>query len=361
MNEKISSMQFGLLFFSFVGATIILIVPGVMVSFAKQDAWISVFPASISGVVCILIMTALANRYPGLTITQYGSRIVGKWLGKCLGLYYLFFLFLFISQTVNNHIEFVSSVLLPESPSLVIILALLVICCLTVRGGIEVIGRCTEFLIPIIILFLIPLFILALKDSDPGQLKPLLARGLLPVLQGAIVPTAWMSQFFFFGWLIPFLNQPEKARRISLIALGGVIILMVIIDVLTIMVFGPVTDKLSFPFLSVIQYIGIQGSFERLEAFAVSMWMMGIFLKASVLLFIFCLHISHLFELQDYRKFMIPVTLLSVIGSVWVSTNAAELNDFLTFTYPVMGLVNQTLIPLLLLIIDVLKKKHSLL
>ena len=64
------------------------------------------------------------------------------------------------------------------------------------------------------------------------------------------------------------------------------------------MVFGPITGKLNFSFLRVIQYIGIVGSFERLEAIAVSIWVMGIFVKVSVLLFMFCLSVSQLFGIR---------------------------------------------------------------
>lgn len=180
---RITGTQLGLLLFSFVGATIILIVPGVMVAFAKQDAWMSVFPAALTGLLSIWVMTVLAQRYPGLTITQYSSKIVDKWLGKCLGFYYFYFLFVMICQIVSTHIGFISLVLLPESPSIVVSLSLLILCGLAVYAGIEVIGRCNEFLMPLLIVLLIPLIILAIKESDPGQFKPFLGEGKLQILQ----------------------------------------------------------------------------------------------------------------------------------------------------------------------------------
>ncbi|WP_274649527.1 GerAB/ArcD/ProY family transporter [Paenibacillus humicola] len=354
--EKITGTQLGLLLFSTVGATLILIVPGIMVAFAKQDAWMSVFPAALTGLLSIWVMTTLAQRYPGLTITQYGSKIIGKWLGIFLGFYYCHYLIALISQSLNQHIQFISLVLLPKSPSLVIILTLMCLCGLTVYAGIEVIGRCNELLTSLIVVLLIALCILAIKESDPGQLKPLLGEGIQPILQGAVGPSPWMSQFFFLGWLLPVLNQPEKARKISLISLLGLVLLIFIIDLMTIMVFGPLTDKLNFSFLSVIQYVGIEGSFERLEAIAVSMWMMAIFIKISVLLFMLCLNVSHLFNIPNYRGIVTPLTLLCVIGWACVYTNSTELQNELTFQFPVAGNFIQIVIPLLLLTIDTLKR-----
>ena len=304
--EKITPIQLGLLIFSFVVSTLILSVPGVMVAFAKQNAWLSVFPASLTGLVSIWVMTTLANRYPGMTIMQYSSKIVGKWLGKFIGFYFTYYLFFFITSTVNEHAGFINIVLLPRTPSLIGIVTILILCGFAVIAGIEVIGRCNEFIAPLIILFLIPLFILSMGDSDPAQLTPILGEGIQPVLKGAVVPSAWMSQFFFMGWLLPYLNQPEKARKLSLIALLSMIVLIVVIDLLTIMVFGPITGKLNFSFLRVIQYTGIVGSFERLEAIAVSIWVTGIFVKVSVLLFMFCLSVSQLFGIPNYRASRFP-------------------------------------------------------
>lgn len=357
VTEKISANQIGFLIFTFVVSTLILSVPGVMVGFAKQDAWMSVFPASLTGIISIWVMTTLANRYPGLTIMEYSSRIVGKWLGKIFGFYFTYYLFFFISSTVNEHAGFINTVLLPRTPSYVGIVTILVLAGLAVFSGIEVIGRCNEFLVPIIIALLIPLFILSIGDADPGQLKPVLGEGMMPVLKGAVVPSAWMSQFFFMGWLLPYLNQPQKARKASFIALISMVVLIVIIDLVAIMVFGPISGRLNFSFLRVVEYIGIVGSLERMEALAVSVWIMGIFVKVSVLLFMFCLSVSQLFNVKSYRGIVSPVTLLSIVGSVWIFKNAAEFQAWITHSYPILALFTQSLLPLSLLIIDTLRRR----
>lgn len=357
VTEKITATQIGLLIFTFIVSTLILSVPGVMVAYAKQDAWLSIFPASITGFISIWVMTSLASRYPGLTIMEYSSEIVGKWLGKLIGFYFTYYLFFFISSTVNEHAGFITTVLLPKTPALIGIVTILILCALAVFSGIEVIGRCNEFLTPIIIIFLIPLFILSITDADPEQLKPFLGEGIRPVLQGAVVPSAWMSQFFFLGWLLPFLNKPEKARKVSLIALGSIMVLFVLIDLIAVMVFGPITGRLNFSFLRVIEYIGIVGSLERLEALAVSVWIMGIYVKVSVLLFMFCLSVSQLFNIKSYRNIISPVTLLSVVGSVWIFENAAEFQNWIIHSYPILAFCTQSFLPLALLTIDSIKRR----
>ncbi|MFC5648683.1 endospore germination permease [Paenibacillus solisilvae] len=354
-TEKITGTQLGLLLYIYVLSTLILSVPGVMVKLAKQDAWLSVFPSALTGLLTIWVMITLANRYPGLTIIQYSSKIIGKWPGKCLGVYLSYYWFSFIGVLLYGHAGYVHTFLLPITPIWVGTLTILILSGLAVFAGIEVIGRCNEFLTPIIIAFLIPLFILAIGDSDPGQLKPVLAEGIVPVLKGAFVPSGFMSQFFLLGWFLPFLNQPKKALKISLISLLGIVLFLFVINLLTIMVLGPITGKLNYAFSSLIQYIGVQGSFERLEAFTVTIWVMGLFVKLSVTLFMLCYSLSQLFGIRSYRDIIAPVTLLSMVGSVWIFKNSAEYQSYISI-YSFNAFFTQNLLPLALLLIDSLKR-----
>lgn len=363
-TEKITGTQLGFLIMNFIGSTVILTIPGWMVMIAKQNGWISFIPSTTTGLLTLWALITLANRYPGLTIIQYSSKIIGKWLGKCLGLVYIYFWLNAISVMTIQHTFFIKTLLLPKSPTIVGSLSLLILCGIAVIAGIEVIGRCNEFLTPLILVFLIPILILAIGEADPVRLKPFLGEGILPVLQGAVIPAgAFMNQVIILGWLLPYLNQPKKALKVSLIAYFSLSIIVFIIILLTIMVLGTLSGNLTYSFLSLMQYIGIEGSFERLEAIAVAVWVLGNFVKVCVSLFILCLCVSQLFGIRNYRDIVAPLTLLSIIGSASIFKSAAELQAFLAFIYPSLGFITQSLIPLSLLMIDTIKRKvdHSVL
>ncbi|WP_127587187.1 GerAB/ArcD/ProY family transporter [Paenibacillus koleovorans] len=356
--EKITSVQLGLILFTFVVSTINLSVPGQMAMFGKQDAWLSVFPSVTTGLLCIWVMIKLGKRYPGLTIIEYSSQIVGKWAGKLIGVNYIYYWFVSITTITYQHSMFINTLLLPKSPHLVGSMTLLILCGFAVYAGIEVVGRSNEFLTPLLMAFVFPLFILTLQEIHPNNFKPILGDGFWPVLQGAVLPAcAFMNQLFILGWLLPFSNQPKKARKVALIALAGITGILLTVVSLSILVLGPLTGRLSYSFLSVIQYIGIEGSFERLEAIAVSIWVMGCFVKSAICLFILCLCVSQLFGIRDYRDLVFPCTLLATLGSVWIFRNGADLQNYIVFTFPILALFNQSIIPLLLLVIDTIRRK----
>lgn len=357
-SDKISGYQISLLFFTFIVSTLILSVPGIMVSFAKQNAWLSIILASLPAIVNIYVMTALARRYPGQSIMQYATAICGKWAGKLVGCFFIYYLFFFISSTVNEHARFLNTNLLMQTPPIVLMTTLLFICGLAVLAGVETIGRCNEVIFLIIITLLIPIFIFSLRNADPARLTPVLAEGLGPVIRGSVVPSAWMSQFYFLGWFLPHLNEkPQHVRKKLLTALGGIVVLIMVIDLLTIMVLGPITPRMKFPFLDVIKYTDIIGPLERLEAIAITIWILGIFVKVSMLLYMFCVSATQLFGAKNYRKTVVPITVLSVVGSVWIFKNAAEFEAWITFTYPILALFTQSLLPLLLFAVHAIKAK----
>ncbi|MED1792097.1 GerAB/ArcD/ProY family transporter [Brevibacillus nitrificans] len=356
-SEKISGTQLSLLLFSFIAPTLILVIPGLMAKYSMQDAWITIFPMFITGALSIWLIVLLSNRYPGMTIIEYSSQIIGKIPGKILGCYLLFYWVNFDFIILNQHIQFINTVLLHRSPAIVISLTLAILCGIAAYMGIESIARTNEFLSFFIFFVLCPLIILMLMESDPERLRPILSKGIIPVLQASIFPSAYTSQVFILGWLLPFLNHPKKAMKASTFALFAITGLFIVTVFPLFMIFGPLTDRLTFPVLSVLQYIGLKGSFERLEAIGVVIWVMGCFVKISLTFFIMCLSITQIFDIKNYRELIIPITVLSVIGSVTVFKNySTDLNHYLEYTYPFYASFTHLLIPLALLMIDTLKK-----
>ncbi|MDI4645786.1 GerAB/ArcD/ProY family transporter [Cohnella hashimotonis] len=359
-TEKISSTQLGFLIFTFIISTNLLTVPSFTVMFAMQDAWISELIASATGFLSIAVMCELSRRYPGLTVEQYSTRILGKWLGKIVSANYAYYWFISISTITMQHTGFVGTLLLPETPFTVISLTLLVLSGAAALLGIEVIARSNEFLTLLLLVMFIPLLILTISEANAHLLKPVMENGPLPVLQGAINPAGgFMNQVFILGWLLPYYQSSGNARKPSIIALSGVTLMSVSLIMLTIMILGPLTGKLTYSFLSVVQYIGIEGSFERLEAIAVATWVIGCFVKIAVSVFIFSVCVGRLFGIRDYRDLVLPLALLSLVGSVWIFPNAAALLNYLVFTFPVLAFANQTVIPLVLLAVDAARRKTT--
>lgn len=95
-NGKISPLQFGIVVFMFALGSTALLIPAILVSIAKQDAWISVLLIIGTVILFISLWIRLYKKFSNENIIQYSERILGKWLGKMVGMIYVWFFYILV-------------------------------------------------------------------------------------------------------------------------------------------------------------------------------------------------------------------------------------------------------------------------
>jgi spore germination protein KB len=291
-QEKITGWQLWLLLIPYILSTEILSVPAIMAKFAERDAWLAVIPSSVTGFWSIFVLTALARRYPGLTIIEYSSKIIGKWPTKILEFYLSFIFFTYVTVQNYEHFGFVTDIELQKTPSLIINGIFLLVCGWIVYEGIEGIGRCSEVIVPFVLIFTFLFSLISLPNADITRLQPILEHGFSPVLRAAIVPSGWMGEFFCIGFLLPYLDRPEKGRILSILAIFTVIVVTMLVNSLTVAVLGDMTSQLAYPVFTITQYVSIADFLQNVDAFVVGLWTVGIFIKLSISLFLLCVCVT---------------------------------------------------------------------
>lgn len=354
--QRISQWQLMMLLLPLIIATEILPVTDLTAKFAHHRAWISMFPAGITGIWSIFVMTELSRRHPGKSIVEYSMDILGKWLGRVFGIVILLQVFVYTTKVASESMTFVTMFALPRTPKWVVLSLFLLACGIAAWGGLEIIARCAETFVPILILFFVIVFIFLIPNMHPTYARPILGPyWLQTVFQAAIVPSAWFGEFMVLGFLLPFLNDTTKLRRRSF---GWLLILVLFVSAVALqstMVAGPLTEKLTYSYYITARYISLGDFFERIDPVIVSIWMYGMIIKEAICLFVAALAVVHLFQLSDHRLVLIPVILLSMFGCLWFFPNIAELRSFLTYTFPIEGVVIQCVLPSFLLLVDYLR------
>ncbi|WP_219838377.1 endospore germination permease [Paenibacillus sp. R14(2021)] len=354
-TEKLSPWQFIIITCVSVLGTEIFNIAAFPAQFAKQDAWLSVLIAPISGVWCILVTTSLAARYPNMTIIEYSRRILGKWLSKIVEMYYLSVLFVYtcvISKVIIDLIVLISH---PLTPHVVILIMLFSVCGIAAWYGIAVIGRCGEIIFPIMIVIALLILLFTIRDWDSLYLRPVAEHGLLPILRGAAVPSGWHGELMLTAFLIPLLNQPGKARKASLYTTVIITLFMLKTVLECTLVEGPLVSKFPFPYAAVIRYISLGDVLERIDPVFLPIWVSAGFLKLATFLFVTCLCLSRICHVNNQRTVTLPVMLVIFVGTLWTMKSAPGMDALLQFyfySFPVASFIAANLIPSLLLGID---------
>lgn len=352
-EQRISQWQLMMLLLPLIVATEILPVTDLTSKFAHHRAWLSIIPSAITGYWSVWVMLELSRRHPGKSITEYSMDIVGKWLGRCFGVIIMFQMFIYTTKVASESMTFISMYTLPRTPKPVILGLFIVACGIATWGGLEVIARCAETFIPILVLFICFVFIALIPSMHPSYVRPILGPyWMQTVFQAAIVPSAWFGEFLVLGFLLPFVDNYKKIRRHCY---GWVLILLIFVTVTALqstMVAGPLIEKLTYSYYITARYISLGDFFERIDPLIVSIWMYGMVIKEAICLFALALSVVHLFNLSDHRLVTVPLALLTLLGCLWFFPNIAELRAWLTYSFPIEGFLVQNLLPTFLLLID---------
>lgn len=355
---KISAFQMALLIEPTITATAILSVPAISGKFAERDLWISPILGSLTGFITVFIVIQLHKLYPKETIFQFSRHIIGRLPGNLLGFSYLFF-FLYINGIIcRQYADFVITYFFPKTPLIVIIGSMILVCSFAVRGGLEVIARVAQILIPLFILSPI-LFILLIPEIKPSNLFPIMENGILPPFLGAISPSAWFSEVFLISMILPFVTNQEKGSKWGAITIIVIVFHLVLTDIVSIFLLGNLATYFNYPVFVGFRYISVVNFLEHLESLVIAIWVMGAFIKISVFYYGLALGTAQWLHLTEYRNLVYPLGFVEIILSIWSFSDAQELYKFLETVIPFYIPFFMTFLPMLLLLIAVIRKKEK--
>ncbi|MFE3975157.1 MULTISPECIES: endospore germination permease [unclassified Peribacillus] len=354
---KISSLQMAFLMYPTIVATAILGVPSITAKYAKTDLWLSPILASLIGYATVYITYKLHKLYPKQTVIQFSEHIIGRIPGKILGFLFLFFYIPITGQILRSYGEFIVDSFLVKTPISVIMASMVLLCAFMVRGGIEVMGRAAQLLVPVFIFPILILIVLLGPDLEFKNIFPVLGNGIMPPIKGSIVPGGWFSEFFLIIFLLPFVADMKKGMKSGMMTVFAVMMTLIVVNLTVLFVLGSTTATKVYPLMNVTRYISIGDFFEHLESAVMAIWIVGALIKISVFYYAAVLGTAQWLNLSGYRPVVWPIGILIVEFSFWSYPSSMDVSRYDIIAFPYQGVLMQTIIPLLLLVIAVIGKR----
>lgn len=331
-KEKISSKQLTYIIFITIISTGMIFVPKRIYSIAGQDSWLSVILGGLIGILLAYFISQLGLIYRDKTIIEYSQIILGKTLGKIIGLS-IFLAFFFINSVVlREFAELLVGAFYPHTPKVFFIIAIIFVSSYALYQGLEIIARVNEILFPIFMILIIFIFIFTISEMNFQKLFPILANGILPVLKGAYTHALWYVEIIILSFFIPSLNVPTRAQKASILGVTFVILLSLVMMTGIVAVFGKETSTLTFPVLSFGRYVNIANFLEQLDSFILVIWVAGVFIKITVFQYCSVISLSQLLKLTDHKPLILPISILQTILAIVLWNNTAQLT-FQLFSY----------------------------
>ncbi|GIQ71080.1 GerAB/ArcD/ProY family transporter [Xylanibacillus composti] len=325
-----------------------LVLPSTLVYIAKQDAWISVPIAIAVYLLIVLLYMPLANRLNGIAFHEHVTSILGKWLGSMSIIVFIaafpFFIFTLVLRDLG---DFITGVMMPETPPEAVYLLMLFAVFYVVHKGITSIGRTAEILFFLVLFLFVVLTVSLFPSVELEQILPVYENGFKPIMLASLSLIAFPYYegvlFLFLSAHMQDVRKWKKAVVWSGLLSGGMFFVTLF---MVIVVLGhEVVADLVYPSYFVVRTISIGIFYERFEVMVAVLWYITIFFRMSLLLYVSAYALAGVLRLKDYRSLLIPlVTLAFFMAPIGWPNRAAAMNSLKV--WPIYGAIFGVLFPL---------------
>lgn len=328
---------------------------------AKQDAWIVILTALVSGLLLLWVYTELQKHFPKKNFSEIIINLLGKFLGTPLAIFYgIYYIYLSI-QVFTEFGEIIVITILNRTPRIAILILFMLTVFYMLFLGLEVFAHSSEICYPLMLFFILSIFLLISITGlvNLKELRPILTKGITP----DIIFEIFHITTFPFGDMIAMLMfwcyvEPQQViRRTSFLAeiLSGLLLcisLIVIISVLGV----KFAASASVPLLEVIKLIDIGNTIKNLDAIGTVIIFIGGFYKATIYFYAGVLVFSTIFKTINIRIFIVFLGAFIVIyGNILIKSYSFHrwlgLEVVTKYSHPPFMII----IPCLLLITNWLK------
>lgn len=345
-RQYISQINFMLAISSFVIGTALLLIPTAVIAVARQDAIVALFLGMLPSILLIFMLSSLQSKFPGKTIIQYSDEILGPYLGKLVGIIYLWLVFHLSVLVLRNTGDFISLAVLPRTPIEVIQAMVAIIAAYAVRSGIEVITRVTFIIVTLVITFFMIINVMVISSADFSRMLPFLGTGLKPIIKTAITTAS-----FPFGEIAvcAVIFAHIDAKKIRKPATLGVLIGFAILALATfrsITVIGVCgSARYIYPALEVVGEV--PASFIVQMMLTIN-WYLIMFVKFVICYYALNFGLGQFLGLKKNSSIVIPLGVIITALSVSVFQNTIEESHFSSNIWPVYSIPIEYGIPFLL-------------
>ncbi|NOU69288.1 GerAB/ArcD/ProY family transporter [Paenibacillus sp. LMG 31461] len=358
-KDQLTPRQFMTLVTLFSVGTGLLVVPAIVASEAKQDAWISGVLNIVMGFLLVWLYKQIAKQHPGCSLFQINERVFGTWIGKVVTLLIVFSVLLFCSQVLYYFGSFIITQMMPTTPIEAIHILLIIYIMMGAKLGIVVLARTSEIFFPWVVLLFLVFMVLIIPQMQLNKILPIGEATFLPLFRSGfnICTYSALQTFTVFSMLVHKVSPIQKAYKAYYIGttIAGVMLLLLIVT--SILVLGPDnTAKQIFPSYELAQRIEIGKFLQRIEVIIAFLWLISIFFKMSMFFYVTIQGISFIFKMPNYKILIFPVGIIITVLSFIVYPNMNYQQQWDEHTWPPYAILIGLVYPLLILLLGFLHK-----
>lgn len=330
---------------------------------ANKDSWIAVLLAAIAAYPVMIMYSKILASFEGKNIFEINRIAFGNILGTIINIFYIWFAFHLGALVINNFMQFISTVGMPDTPKLPPILFFTILCIWGAKEGIEVLGRWAELFILLLIFILCLTLPLALTEANIENMRPILYKGIKPVISGALLAFSFpYAETVVFTMVSSGFRNKNSLQKIFTYALILTTFFLVLISLRNAVTTGERTLSMNyFPSYMIISRINIGEFIQRIETVATVSFLVAGFIKISICMLGVCRGVADILKFNEYRFLVTPVGLCMMSVSFIVYESMLETSKWVVDVYPYYAFIFEVILPIITFIGVKIKKSKSIL
>lgn len=331
---------------------------GILARDVGRDMWISGIISVLTVLPFIIIMIHIGKSFPDKTIVEYCPELLGRPLGKVLGLLISIYFFLVSSSAISMYIQHLTGFLLPETPFMVVTTLHVFIICYLVWEGPEVIARTSVIAFGAAIIFFLLVFMASLTEINTDRITPFFDSGIRNVFRSSLDGDTFVGvSQMLVAMLFPMVADKKKAlgSATSGLFIGGLFFIFYFI--VELMVMGPnVVALMRIPSMDFVRSIQITQYLHRFESFMVALWYWSIMIQAGILA---SCSLQGFMQTAGIKKksplIIIVFGLMLIIDTYYLGNNDVFFLEIREHIWKYISLPIDFAVPILLLIASIIK------
>lgn len=325
-----------------------------------KDLWLAIIMGIFMALPMMIIYSGLNHIFSGKNLFDIIEFCFGKFIGKGIILLFTCHIFHLAAIVLGDFGGFVTTISLPETPMIVPIILESILVIWIVKEGIEVAGRWAAFFLPFVIFGILTVILLLIPQMHINNILPALTTDIKPIVKGAFgVFSIPLSEAIVFTMVFSNFKTEKSSYKIYIhgLLIGGILIFA--ISLTNILVLGvDIASALYFPSYALVARLNIADFLQRLEAISAIIFILGGFIKVSILLLAATKGLTKFFGYTDYRFMVTPIALLACNLSYFEFDSIMHYDNFNKIIYPYYSFPFQVILPIMILVTAVIKKKR---
>jgi spore germination protein KB len=249
-----------------------------------------------------------------MNLVQIHDMVYGRFLGKVLSIYYIFFFLMTLSFNIRDVGELYITFLMPDTPFIFLLIVFTATCAYAVTKGIEVLARVSHLFVVTGLLTIISTSTLLFDQMDFSNFLPFFELPFIRIFQGIhIVSIIPFGETVAFLMIMGCLNRTERVVKNTFLGLLIGAVTLLIVSVRNTAVLGRTQTIWTAPSFQTIRLIDIGTVLTRMDFLIGIAQTILIFLKCSIFFYVLVVALSQLFGLKSYLPLVLPLAGIEVI------------------------------------------------